>query len=100
RASKIALMNNHRPLPSLPRKRGRVRVGAFVFLLSLAVPISTHADTDREAQLARVRARLQSVQTELNATKVQRNAVREEVNALERKIGVLLNEQRATDKRL
>jgi septal ring factor EnvC (AmiA/AmiB activator) len=70
----------------------------------LVVPLlhisPTSADTDREAQLARVRTRLQSVQTELNATKVQRNAVREEVNALERKIGVLLNEQRATDKRL
>lgn len=67
------------------------------FLLALA-PIG-FAD-EREAQLAQVRARLQTLRNELDTTKGRRDTVREEVHGLERKIGALMNELRETEKRL
>jgi len=68
--------------------------------LCLLLYVTASVADEHEAQLARVRARLQSLQTELNATKGKRDAVREEINGLERKIGTLLNEQRGTERRL
>src|SRR6185436_19723964 len=84
---------------------GRRLLRAVACALSVLIPLSFNtgfaaAAEDRDAQLARVRARLQSLQTELNATRTKRDAVHEEISALERKIGTLLNEQRTTDKRL
>jgi septal ring factor EnvC (AmiA/AmiB activator) len=55
---------------------------------------------DREAQLARVRERLQTLQSDLNKTKTQRESVREEISDLERKIGISLNQLRTTEKGL
>src|SRR6266699_3019556 len=73
---------------------------ACVLLAALCVPLTftAAAETNRDTELARVRARLQSLQTELNATQVQRDTVREEINGLERKIGAALNELRGTER--
>lgn len=73
---------------------------AAVTLFSISISDLAFSADDRDAQLARIRARLQSLQSELNVTKGRRNAVKEEISALERRIGALLNDLRTTEKHL
>jgi septal ring factor EnvC (AmiA/AmiB activator) len=75
----------------------RLRFAAVVLVL---LPLLASGADAREEQLARVRARLQSLQSELNLTRNQRDAVREEISGLERQIGAALNQLRDTERQL
>lgn len=86
-----------RPPSSFLIRATAVRPLALACLLVLA---TAGVGDEHEAQLAQVRARLQTLQTELNTTKGRRDTVREEVHGLERKIGALMNDLRETEKRL
>lgn len=78
----------------------RAPARSIALLIALLSCTAAAPGDDREAQLARVRERLQSLQSDLNTTKTQRESVREEINNLERKIGISLNQLRTTEKRL
>jgi septal ring factor EnvC (AmiA/AmiB activator) len=80
-------------------RRSNAALGSFLLFSTLLAWSPAPAD-EREAQLARVRERLQSLQSELNTTRTRRDAVREEISELERKIGASLNELRDTERRL
>jgi septal ring factor EnvC (AmiA/AmiB activator) len=64
----------------------------------LAAPAG--AESDSQAKLRQLRARLDTLQQELNATRGRRDAVREEVHELERRIGTLLPAIKQLDRRL
>src|SRR6266566_252029 len=65
----------------------------------LALSVIAVAD-ENQAQLARVRERLQTLQADVNATQGERDSVREEIDGLDRKIDPLVSELRATEKLL
>jgi septal ring factor EnvC (AmiA/AmiB activator) len=79
------------------RRRTPAAISAVVLGALLATAVN---GDDRETQLARVRARLQSLQAELNTTRHQRDAVREEIGGIERRIAAAQTELRTTEKRL
>jgi len=73
----------------------------IVGLVLLATSILAAAQpADNEAQLQKLRTRIQTLQQQLNETRGKRDAVREEVQALERQIGALLHNLRRLNARL
>ena len=91
-----------RPFCSGGTKSGR---GWGLLLLATVLfgaggPAPGREDTGHEAQLQKLRDRIQTLQTSLNDTRGRRDSVREEVRDLERRIGELLRTLRDLDTRI
>lgn len=72
-----------------------------IFLIALLNPAhGADARGGDEAQLKKLRVRIETLQEKLNETRGRRDDVREEVRGLERRIGALLHNLRETDIRL
>jgi septal ring factor EnvC (AmiA/AmiB activator) len=82
------------------RAARRRTLAAFSGALLACLLLPAVGADDRDAELARVRARLQTLQAELNVTRTRRDSVREQIDDLERGIAQSLTRLRVTEKQL